>query len=132
MITTNKQIEIYREKRGMKVKVGTRPPWIGLAAATWVQVAAGSAYCFPLYSHAAKAVLGINQRSLTMLGVANDIGENFGLVPGVLCNRLAPWLVLTIGAASSFVGFGIMWLAVSKTVAGIPYFVVSLNYPLFL
>ncbi|KAJ4817874.1 Major facilitator superfamily protein [Rhynchospora pubera] len=107
----------------MKVKVGTRPPWIGLAAAAWVEVAAGSAYCFPLYSHAAKTVLGIDQRGLTMLGVANDIGENFGLVPGVLCNRLPPWSVLSVAAVLSFVGYGIMWLAVSKTVVGIPYWV---------
>ncbi|KAJ3696458.1 hypothetical protein LUZ61_000163 [Rhynchospora tenuis] len=107
----------------MKVKVGTRPPWIGLAAAAWVEVAAGSAYCFPLYSHAAKTALGIDQRGLTMLGVANDIGENFGLVPGVLCNRLPPWPVLTVAAVLSFVGYGIMWLAVSKIVVGIPYWV---------
>lgn len=106
-----------------KLKQGTRPPWVGLAAAVWVQVAAGSAYCFPLYSHSLKSVLGYNQRTLTMLGVANDIGENFGMVPGVLCNRFPPWLVLLIGAAASFLGYGVLWLAVSQTVTGLPYWV---------
>ncbi|XP_072980262.1 protein NUCLEAR FUSION DEFECTIVE 4 [Typha angustifolia] len=105
------------------VKAGSRPPWVGLAAAVWVQVAAGSAYNFPLYSHSLKSVLGYNQRQLTMLGVANDIGENFGMIPGVLCNRFPPWLVLLIGGASCFVGFGVVWLAVSQTVTGLPYWV---------
>ena len=42
----------------VKVKTGTRPPWVGLAAAVWVQMAAGNAYTFPLYSPALKSVLG--------------------------------------------------------------------------
>lgn len=103
------------------VKSGSRPPWVGLAAAVWVQVAAGSGYNFPLYSHALKSVMGYNQQQLTMLGVANDIGENFGILPGVVCNRLPPWLVLLIGATSCFFGFGVVWLAVSRTVDFLPY-----------
>jgi hypothetical protein len=108
-----------------KVKAGSRPPWVGLAAAVWVQVAAGSAYVFPLYSHAIKEALGYNQKTLTMLGVANDVGENVGLVPGVLANRLPPWLILLIGSACAFFGFGTVWLAVTKTVA-MPYWVVRI------
>ncbi|CAL9129897.1 unnamed protein product [Musa textilis] len=103
------------------VKAGSRPPWVGLAAAVWVQVAAGTAYTFPLYSHSLKSALGYNQQQLTMLGVANDTGENFGLVAGVLCNRLPPWFVLLVGAACCFLGFGTLWLAVSLTVPGLPY-----------
>ncbi|KAJ1267937.1 hypothetical protein BS78_07G097200 [Paspalum vaginatum] len=105
----------------VKVKVGTRPPWVGLAAAVWVQMAAGNAYTFPLYSPALKSVLGYDQRQLAMLGVANDVGENFGVIAGVLCNRLPPWLVLLVGAAFCFLGFGALWLAVSGTVLGMPF-----------
>ncbi|KAG6511139.1 protein NUCLEAR FUSION DEFECTIVE 4-like [Zingiber officinale] len=103
------------------VKAGSRPPWVGLAAAVWVQVAAGTAYTFPLYSHALKKAMGYNQQQLTMLGVANDTGENFGLVAGVICNRLPPWFVLLVGAACCFLGFGTLWSAVSLTVTGLPY-----------
>jgi len=110
------------------VKAGSRPPWVGLAAAVWVQVAAGSAYVFPLYSHAVKEALGYDQKALTMLGVGNDVGENVGLVPGVLANRLPPWLILVIGSACAFFGFGTLWLAVTKTVA-MPYWVVR-SHPL--
>ncbi|KAJ3695524.1 hypothetical protein LUZ60_000901 [Juncus effusus] len=105
----------------VRVKEGSRPPWIGLGAAVWVEIAGGCAYTFPLYSHALKVVLGLNQQQLTMLGVANDVGENFGLLPGVLCNRLAPWIVLLIGGACSFLGFGAVWLAVSGVVSSVPY-----------
>ncbi|AQK44616.1 hypothetical protein ZEAMMB73_Zm00001d025797 [Zea mays] len=112
-----------------RVKAGSRPPWVGLAAAVWVQVAAGSAYVFPLYSHAIKEALGYNQQALTMLGVGNDVGENVGLVPGVLANRLPPWLILVIGSACAFFGFGTLWLVVTKTVA-MPYWV-AVTYLLF-
>lgn len=110
----------------VNLKAGTRPPWLGLGAAVWVQIASGNAYNFPLYSHSLKSVLGFNQRQLTMLGVANDIGENVGLLPGIACNRFPPWIVLMIGAFACFLGYGVLWLAVSRTVLYMPYWLVSL------
>ncbi|GMI78123.1 hypothetical protein HRI_001481600 [Hibiscus trionum] len=74
----------------LKLKAGSRPPWVGLAAAVWVQISAGNGSNFPLYSSALKSVLGFNQQQLTFLGVANDIGESVGLLPGVACNRFPP------------------------------------------
>jgi hypothetical protein len=111
----------------VKVQAGTRPPWVGLAAAVWAQMAAGNAYTFPLYSPALNPVLGYDQRQLAMLGVANDVGENFGVIAGVLCNSLPPWLVLLVGAAFCFLGFGTLWLAVSGTVLGMPYWPVIIS-----
>ncbi|KAF2323118.1 hypothetical protein GH714_033525 [Hevea brasiliensis] len=49
-------------------------------------------YNFPLYSSALKSLLGFNQQQLTLLGVANDIGESVGLIPGIVINKLPPWL----------------------------------------
>ncbi|XVE98445.1 hypothetical protein REPUB_Repub03eG0107200 [Reevesia pubescens] len=108
------------------LKEGTRPPWIGLGAAVWVQIASGNAYNFPLYSHSLKSVLGFNQHQLTMLGVANDIGENVGLLPGIACNKFPPWIVLSIGAFACFLGYGVLWLAVSRTVLDLPYWLLWL------
>ncbi|PON68493.1 Major facilitator [Parasponia andersonii] len=105
----------------VNLKGGTRPPWVGLGAAVWVQIASGNGYTFPLYSRSLKSVLGFNQRQLTMLGVANDIGENVGLIPGIASNKLPPWVVLLIGGLACFLGFGVLWLAVSGTVEFIPY-----------
>ncbi|XP_047328170.1 protein NUCLEAR FUSION DEFECTIVE 4-like [Impatiens glandulifera] len=103
------------------LKGGTRPPWVALGAGVWLQVASGNATNFPLYSHSLKSVLGFNQQQLTLLGVANDIGENVGILPGIACNKFPPWVILSIGAITCFFGYGIIWLAVSGTVQSIPY-----------
>ncbi|XP_010537918.1 PREDICTED: protein NUCLEAR FUSION DEFECTIVE 4 [Tarenaya hassleriana] len=108
------------------LKPGSRPPWVGLAAAVWVQMAAGSGATFPLYSAALKSVLGFNQQQVTILGVANDFGENVGLLPGYACNKLPPWAVLLVGAVACFLGFGVLWLAVTETVQGLPFWLLFL------
>ncbi|XP_078430600.1 major facilitator superfamily protein [Wolffia australiana] len=105
----------------LAVKEGSRPPWVGLGAAVWVQLAAGSAFAFPLYSPSLKSVLGFSQQQLTILGVANDIGENVGILPGIASNRFPPWTVLLVGALCGFLGFGVLYLAVSQTLHNIPY-----------
>ncbi|KAL0425129.1 UNVERIFIED_CONTAM: hypothetical protein Sradi_1047700 [Sesamum radiatum] len=105
------------------LKEGSRPPWVGLGAAVWMQIASGNAFTFPLYSPSLKSVLGFNQQQLTILGVANDIGENVGILPGIACNKFPPWAVLLVGAFASFLGYGVLWLAVSKTVQSMPYWV---------
>lgn len=117
----------------VNLKAGTRPPWVGLGAAVWVQIASGNAYNFPLYSHSLKSVLGFNQHQLTMLGVANDVGENVGLIPGIACNKFPPWVILLIGALACFFGYGVLWLALTSKVQSLPYWLVSsLSYCLFL
>ncbi|GAB2260807.1 hypothetical protein Droror1_Dr00011662 [Drosera rotundifolia] len=108
-------------KQPQTLKSGTRPPWIGLSAAILIQIAAGNAYNFPLYSHSLKSVLGFNQRQVTMLGVAADVGENVGLVPGIVCNRLPPWVMLCVGAGACAVGYGVIWGGVSRSFGELPY-----------
>lgn len=102
-------------------KTGSRPPWVGLAAAVWVQISGGNGSTFPLYSAALKSVLGFNQQQVTILGVACDLGENMGLLPGYASNKLAPWAMLLIGVSSCFLGYGVLWLSVSQIVHGLPF-----------
>ncbi|KAL9242476.1 hypothetical protein vseg_016469 [Gypsophila vaccaria] len=103
------------------IKGGRRPPWVGLGAAVWVQIAAGNAFNFPLYSHSLKSVLGFNQRHVTMLGVAVDIGENFGLLPGIVSNSFPPWALLSVGAVCCFFGYALLWLSLTRTLPSLPY-----------
>ncbi|KAJ8424627.1 hypothetical protein Cgig2_034193 [Carnegiea gigantea] len=103
------------------LKEGSRPPWVGLAAAVWVQFAAGNSSNFPLFSPSLKSVLGFTQQQITILGVANDIGESVGILPGIVCNKLPPWIVLSVGAVACFLGYGVLWLAVTQTVQNLPY-----------
>lgn len=114
------------------IKSGSRPPWVGLSAAVWVEIAAGNAYNFPLYSHALKSVLGYSQQQLTMLGVANDVGESVAFVPGYAFNMLPPWMVLFVGACACFLGYGLIWLFVTQTLPGVPFWLVSQSFHLFL
>ncbi|XP_054783195.1 protein NUCLEAR FUSION DEFECTIVE 4 [Prosopis cineraria] len=103
------------------LKAGSRPPWVGLAAAVWVQIAAGNTYNFPLYSSALKSILGLNQRQVTMLGVATDIGESVSLPAGYACNKLPPWALILIGSVICFLGYGVIWLALRQTLSSLPY-----------
>ncbi|KAI7750340.1 hypothetical protein M8C21_025669, partial [Ambrosia artemisiifolia] len=82
-----------------------------------------NSYCFPLYSEALKTVLGYSQQQLTVLGVANDFGENTGILPGIACNYFPPWAVLLVGVFSAFFGYGLIWLAITQTVLNFPYWV---------
>ncbi|KAK8629116.1 hypothetical protein V6N13_077970 [Hibiscus sabdariffa] len=103
------------------LKAGSRPPWVGLAAAVWVEISAGNAYNFPLYSSALKSVFGFSQQQITFLGVANDVGESVGLLPGFVCNHFPPWTVLLVGVFACFLGYGVIWLALTKTIHALPY-----------
>ncbi|KAL1564034.1 protein NUCLEAR FUSION DEFECTIVE 4-like [Salvia divinorum] len=109
------------------LKEGSRPLWVSLGASVWVQIAAGNSYTFPLYSPSLKSVLGFNQLQLTFLGVANDIGENIGILPGLACNKLPPWAILLVGVCASFFGYGVLWLAVSQTVQALPFWVLWIS-----
>ncbi|PON51660.1 Major facilitator [Parasponia andersonii] len=112
---------------GPVLKVGSRPPWVGLAAAVWVEIAAGNGSNFPLYSPLLKSVLGFNQQQVTILGVANDFGESVGLLPGIACNKFPPWSVLLVGTVFCFLGYGVIWLAATQTLANLPYWLLFLT-----
>ena len=109
-------------------KSGTIAPWVGLVAAVCIQVLARNTYNFPLYSSKLKETLGYNQVQLSNLGVANDIRENMGLLASLVYNKISPSGSLLIGAAASFVGYGILWLVVSETISYFPYWVVILSF----
>ncbi|KAH9618067.1 hypothetical protein KSS87_020392 [Heliosperma pusillum] len=112
----------------LAIKAGTRPPWVGLAAAVWVQLGSGNPYTFPLYSPTLKSVLGLSQQKITLLGVAVDIGESAGILPGMACNKFPPWVVLFIGALSCFCGYGVIWLAATETLQNLPYWLLWLAH----
>ena len=99
--------------------------WMGLAAAMWVEASAGNAYTFAFYSPTLKHVLHYHQFQLNNLGVAKDIGENVGLIAGLLCNALPPWALLSIGAICGFLGYGVLWLVVSQQIGLLPYWQVK-------
>ncbi|XP_037467697.1 protein NUCLEAR FUSION DEFECTIVE 4-like [Triticum dicoccoides] len=106
------------------VKAGSRPPWLGLGAAVWLQASAGTSSAFALYSHALKVALGADQSRVALLGVACNVGDSLGLLPGVVCNKLHPALLLLVAAASGLLGYGVTWLAVSGVAPALPYWLI--------
>ncbi|CAI5493405.1 unnamed protein product [Closterium sp. Naga37s-1] len=68
-----------------------------------------------------QAVLGYNQQAVTTLGVAKDVGDNMGLLAGLLADMVPPWLVIAVGTLLGFVGYGGLWLVLSQRIAAPPF-----------
>ena len=74
-----------------------------------------------------KSTMGYNQRQIAVLGVAKDIGDAIGFFAGSLCEVAPIWVVLFIGVAQNFFGYGLVWLTVNGTLPELPLWVVSLS-----
>jgi hypothetical protein len=81
-----------------------------------MQSCAGVGYLFGSLSPVIKASLGYNQRQVAGLGVAKDLGDSVGFLAGTLCAVLPLWAALLVGAAQNLVGYGWVWLAVTRRV----------------
>lgn len=82
-----------------------------------MQSVAGVGYLFGSLSPVIKSSLGYNQRQVASLGVAKDLGDSVGFLAGTLCAVLPLWAALLIGAAQNLLGYGWVWLAVTRRVA---------------
>ncbi|XP_010525333.1 PREDICTED: protein NUCLEAR FUSION DEFECTIVE 4-like [Tarenaya hassleriana] len=88
--------------------------WLVFVCAMWVQSVAGVGYIFGgSMSPAIKTALGYDQRQISVLGVAKNLGDAIGFVSGALSEAFPPWVVLLVGAAHNLVGYGVVWLVVS-------------------
>lgn len=72
-----------------------------------------------------KSTMGYNQRQVAILGVAKDLGDSIGFVPGSLCEIFPIWAISLIGVVQNFVGYGLVWLIVAQKVPALPLWVVS-------
>jgi hypothetical protein len=114
---------------GGRLRGCLRNRWLVFVAAMWMQSVAGVGYLFGSLSPVIKSSLGYNQRQVASLGVAKDLGDSVGFLAGTLCAVLPLWAALLIGAAQNLVGYGWVWLAVTRRVAVPPLWAVrSLNY----
>ncbi|CAM0911856.1 unnamed protein product [Alopecurus aequalis] len=100
-----------------RVRGFLRNRWLVFVAAMWMQSVAGVGYLFGSLSPVIKSSLGYNQRQVASLGVAKDLGDSVGFLAGTLCAVLPLWAALLVGAAQNLVGYGWVWLAVTRRVA---------------
>ncbi|CAL4999935.1 unnamed protein product [Urochloa decumbens] len=101
---------------GSRVQGFLRNRWLVFVAAMWMQSCAGVGYLFGSLSPVIKSSLGYNQRQVAGLGVAKDLGDSVGFLAGTLCAVLPLWAALLVGAAQNIVGYGWVWLAVTRRV----------------
>ncbi|KAG2585237.1 protein NUCLEAR FUSION DEFECTIVE 4-like [Panicum virgatum] len=101
---------------GSRVQGFLRNRWLVFVAAMWMQSCAGVGYLFGSLSPVIKSSLGYNQRQVAGLGVAKDLGDSVGFLAGTLCALLPLWAALLVGAAQNLLGYGWVWLAVTRRV----------------
>lgn len=99
--------------------------WLVFVAAMWVQSCGGIGYVFGSISPVIKSSLNYNQRQVASLGVAKDLGDSVGFLPGILSDILPLWGVLLIGAIQNFIGYGWVWLVVTGRAPVLPLWAVS-------
>lgn len=97
--------------------------WLVFVCAMWIQSCAGIGYLFGSISPVIKSTMGYNQRQVAILGVAKDLGDSIGFVPGSLCEIFPIWAVSLIGVVQNFVGYGLVWLIVAQKVPAMPLWV---------
>lgn len=102
--------------------------WLVFVAAMWLQSMAGIGYLFGAISPVLKAALGYNQRQVAALGIAKDLGDCVGFFAGSLSAVLPAWAMLLIGALQNFLGYGWLWLIVTKQAPPLPLSMVSKSH----
>lgn len=94
--------------------------WLVFVGAMWVQSCAGIGYLFGSLSPVIKQTMGYNQRQIATLGIAKDLGDSVGFLAGTLCEVLPLWAALFIGALQNFVGYGWVWLIITRRTSALP------------
>ncbi|XXG47080.1 hypothetical protein AAC387_Pa02g1780 [Persea americana] len=94
--------------------------WLVFVAAMWVQSVAGIGYLFGSLSPVIKSSLDYNQKEIARLGVAKDLGDSIGFLAATLCEVLPIWAGLLIGAVQNFIGYGWVWLIVTRRAPVLP------------
>ncbi|MBA0799743.1 hypothetical protein Gohar_010238 [Gossypium harknessii] len=101
--------------------------WLVFVVAIWMQSCTGPGYIFGSISPVIKSSLNYNQRQLSKLGVAKDLGGSVGFIAGGLCEILPIWGVLLIGALQNLIGYSSLWLIVTGKVPVFPLWATYFN-----
>lgn len=112
-------------KVAQRLRAFARNRWLVFVAAMWVQSMAGIGYLFGAISPVLKASLGYNQRQVAALAVAKNLGGYVGVVAGTLSATLPAWAMLLLGAAQNLLGYGWLWLIVTRQAPALPLWMVS-------
>ncbi|XWS55884.1 hypothetical protein CRYUN_Cryun09bG0038400 [Craigia yunnanensis] len=91
--------------------------WFMVFASLLIMSVSGASYIFGLYSNVIKTSLGYDQTTLNLLSFSKDLGGNVGILSGLINEVTPPWVVLLIGSVMNFLGYFMIWLAVTGRIA---------------
>lgn len=111
-----------------RVKSFINNRWLVFVAAMWIQSCAGIGYLFGSISPVIKSSLNYNQKQLSRLGVAKDLGDSVGFLAGTLSEILPLWAALLVGSVQNLVGYGWVWLIVTGRAPILPLWAVSFPF----
>ncbi|KAJ9181524.1 hypothetical protein P3X46_009647 [Hevea brasiliensis] len=106
----------WREMKGLLFKV-ILGRWFMVFASLLIMSVAGATYMFSLYSNDIKTSLGYDQTTLNLLSFFKDLGGNVGVLSGLINEVTPPWVVLSMGVIMNFLGYFMIWLAVTGQIA---------------
>ncbi|OIW03370.1 hypothetical protein TanjilG_29355 [Lupinus angustifolius] len=86
----------------------------------WELSFAGTAYMFGSISPVIKASMGYNQKQVSLLILAKDLGDNVGLLAGKISEVSPTWVVMLVGIIQNVVGYGFVWLIVTHRFPALP------------
>ncbi|KAJ3674674.1 hypothetical protein LUZ60_005290 [Juncus effusus] len=87
--------------------------WFMAYACFLIMSMAGATYIFAIYSKDIKSTLGYNQQTLNTLGFFKDLGANVGIHAGLIAEVAPTWVIIGIGSAMNFVGYFMIYLAIT-------------------
>lgn len=85
--------------------------WVSIPMALFLELVAGTAYCFGAYSGQLKSAYQMSQSNLNAVSSIGNIGMYIALPGGLLLDNYGPRLTVFVGATISVIGYTLAWLS---------------------
>jgi hypothetical protein len=104
-----------------------RGRWTSVFRSFLIMATSSAIYLFPIYSNNIKRNLVYNQSMLSTLRTWNDIGSNIGILSGNITELTATRIMLVVSSVTNFLGYLMIWLAITKKTHKPEFCLVSLH-----
>ncbi|CAM6108475.1 unnamed protein product [Calypogeia fissa] len=94
-----------------------RSRYLVIAAAIWIECCSGITFGFSIYSQTIKDTFQYDQKHLDTLASWKVLGENLGVMSGLVFDWFSPQAALSIGIVQSVLAYLAMWLSVTGQIA---------------
>ncbi|KAE8652748.1 uncharacterized protein LOC101204150 [Cucumis sativus] len=91
--------------------------WFSVWAGMMMMIGNGTTYIFGTYSKVLKSEFDYSQTQVNMLGFAKDLGNNAGIIAGLLSEFVPTWVLFMIGAFQNFTGYFLIWLSMTRRIS---------------